>query len=309
MKQIKQVTQISIPVGLSRYLVLDNTMMSNTCFFFKLKALYVGGVILNYKSQYLDIRNINQFVVNDCDLRTPSEQWVKKHIKNLLALGWVTLDGNNLTIQATKKVFRTHEFWSENSEIVVAKTRVLKVPCGDLYMLEEILIADALDQNKKQQEKVIIDKIVKNELKEKGIFIASEQKLNQANKNIISRLTKHINENFDNYITKYGSRFFSNLSKFNFKDLINPVAFSSRSVLAKLKSVTYQQAKNIFNKLKKLGLLFDEKRNYINTKHQVYDSSIFNYMSEAGLSGFIGRNQCLYINLPSFISIKTYYKY
>lgn len=297
---------VSIPVGLSKYCLLDNKLMKNVCFYFKLKSMYVGGIIKNYKSQYLSIREVNtKLHKNTYELIKPSEEWVRRSINELKTFGWIQIDGDNLLINSTKKVFKTNEYWSDDSVYKLAKYKRINIPVTELYMLEEILISDALEENKRQQEYKILDKIIKEEIKEKGITKAGNNlhKATSGYNAAVKNIKKSIENNFENYFNKYSKRFFSDLSNY-FKSSLNPLPIFTRNLLCKLSNKSYNWSINTINRLKNLKLV-TEKKYYFNTKRLV-NREILSEVHSTGINGFIGKTGFLILNLGSSLEFKSY---
>lgn len=183
--------KVSIPVGLLTKAQAD---IKPIVVYYQLKSLYVGGVILNYRSRYQELADA--FEISSSNLRGK--------IKQIIKLGLAESKGKHLFLRSKRKLMDQYQ----------TTRKTYKIECTP--DLEVVLKALACQENIEQQKYRTAKKIVEYKLKD------SKDKP----KGYVRQVKRYVRNNFDNIVSIEKRRFQTSY--------INPFFTLSRKGIARV---------------------------------------------------------------------------
>lgn len=263
-KENKKVEFISIPNGLSSAIIGDDELFRNIVILYKLKALYVGGIVLNYKSRYNELRTkITQYYDSSDKIKHISESTLRKSISYLKKEGLVKVENGNLLLASKNLLIEKYR---------VSRKKRTKLKTMDISFLKEKIQTLSVDENLKKQKFIVVNKITVQEISEIEGTIHSEK----IYKKIYNRRKKHIIQNFESYIEKYKKRFNFRISNLDFnKKKINPnITLSRQKVANVLNRKSKSTGSRIIKKLKGYSYIEDNSNKILLFKDSSYNEYV-----------------------------------
>ncbi len=255
---------------------------------YKLKALYVGGVILNYRKRY---KELSDNPIIDC-----SESNLRKYIGQLKRLNYVFVDKDNKNLFLIGKNYLKEEFGVSkySHKIEVNKSNLGK------NNLEYVIKAISVNENLVRQKYVITRKLC-NEKYDIKVGNEKEQKGSPDEKRD-RKLLSYVKKDFDILLTRKQKRYLKSLELHDFKsinDSFFPFITLSRKGLSNcVKRKSKSTGSRLMLKLKEMGLVEkDDSNSIIMETDKSYDEYIkYKYIIN---DLFINYNYSFYINYNS----------
>lgn len=292
----KKVEFVSVPKGLSSAIIKDDELFRNIVIFYKLKSLYVGGIILNYKSRYEELRNkITQHYDSSDKIKCISESTLRKSISYLKKENLIKIENGNL-ILVSKNVLV--------SKYKVSRKKNTKLKTLDFTFLKEKFQTLSIDENLQKQKFVVVHKITVKEISDNEGTIHSEK----IYKKIYNRRKKHIMQNFESYIEKYEKRFNLRISNLDFnRKHINPnITLSREKIALSLNRKSKSTGSRVTKKLKSYSYLNDETNKILlfrNASYNEYVNLKYNSNDKITNTNISLFNNNIFFNLSNKIKV------
>jgi len=294
----KKVEFVSIPKGLSSAIIKDDELFRNIVIFYKLKSLYVGGIILQYKSRYEELRKkITQHYDSSDKIKCISESTLRKSISYLKRQNLIKIENGNLLLASKNTLIAQHK---------VSRKKSYKLKTLDFSFLKEKFQTLSIDENLQKQKFIVVHKITVKEISDNEGTIHSEK----IYKKIYNRRKKHIIKNFESYIEKYEKRFNLNISNLDFnKKHINPnITLSREKIAFNLNRKSKSTGSRITKKLKSYSYLNDETNKILLFRNATYNEYVnlkYNSNDKITNTNISLFNDNIYFNLSNLIKVNS----
>jgi predicted transcriptional regulator len=275
--------QYSIPQGLPT-IICQEGLIKPIAYYYQLKSLYKGGIILNWKYRKQEI----------ADLLKISRATLYNNTNKLIELGLAKKEGKHLVFTSEKfllQKFGIKYRWERKNRTVYYVYRHDPLNIGE--NCEEQIKGLMIKESLEKQEFIVKNKIIKNEIAKSGS--TTESNIKKLRKVILKRMDTHLKYN----------RLRGLKSIVNEKNPeINPIITLSRGTIArklnrKSKSTGYRAVK----KLKNLGIVSDSRQRLLkfqNVSREFYYNLVRVGLNENKYYQFIDGN--VYLILPNLIN-------
>lgn len=265
-KHVKKgpIDYISIPRGLPSVLVNQNTQLKAVAILYQLKSIYVGGVILDHRKQLQMIADSFGY----------SKRKLTDYIKILKEEGLAEEDlrNGNLLLRSSKFI---------NTHFGLKEAGFHKVLKSELANIEYVLKSLALEQNLRQQEHVLAEKIIHQEIANNTVGIIQAKSLSKAANR---RLRKAIKPELPRLLKQEQTRYTTAITDFqpSHAPIMPFVTLSRQGVAKTVNRKSKSTGHRLMKKLVKLGYMNDAQHNltigsYTYDEYQLLQKNVVNY--------------------------------
>jgi hypothetical protein len=218
---------------------------------YKLKSLYVGGVILDYRKRYDEL---SKDPLINC-----SQSNLRKYISILKELNyaWTDKANKNLFLISKEYLKKEYEVSRYSHKIEVNQSNI--GGCNLEYVMKGL----SINENLERQKHVITKKL----RDEKYDIVSTDKGQNYLDEKRDKKLLSFVKKDYDNLIDKKQKRYLKDLSQFNFKginDTFFPFQTLSRLGLSKcVGRKSKATGTRLMTKLKHMGLIEKDDKNFV----------------------------------------------
>lgn len=266
---------------------------------YKLKSLYIGGVILDYRKRYGELSK-NPLI--DC-----SESNLRKYIKELKDLNYAWTDSSNKNLFLISKEYlkKEYEVSRYSHKIEVNQSNIGK------SNLEYVMKALSINENLERQKHVITKKL----RDEKYDMVSKDKGQNYLDEKRDKKLLSFVKKDYENVLNRKQKRYLKDLSQLNFKginDTFFPFQTLSRLGLSKcIGRKSKSTGTRLMNKLKHMGLIEKDDKNKVILEYNrsydeykqyrfMFDEICLDYKYKFFIS-YNTRKRTIELNLPNII--------